>query len=122
MAAFQGGRRGTGVNSNRWQQRYQTMRANKLKGDVVERNNSNTGNLERGQRPGAFTMMRNFYQGYSNVSSTCPCVVLSLSLSLSLCPCPCPCPFPCPCPAPVSLCPYSYPCRCVPVPVVVSLY
>lgn len=66
MAAFQGGRRGTGVNSNRWQQRYQTMRASKLKGDVVERNNSNTGNLERGQRPGAFTMMRNFYQGYSN--------------------------------------------------------
>lgn len=66
MAAFQGGRRGTGVNSNNWQQRYQTMRANKLKGDVVERNNSNTGNLERGQRPGAFTMMKNFYQGYSN--------------------------------------------------------
>ena len=68
MAAFQGGRRSTGVNSNRWQQKYQTMRAKKLKGDVVERNNSETGNLERGQRPGAFTMMRDFYKGYTDVS------------------------------------------------------
>ncbi|KAL5254665.1 hypothetical protein ACHWQZ_G014188 [Mnemiopsis leidyi] len=66
MAGFQGGRRSTGVNSNRWQQKYQTMRAKKLKGDVVERNNSETGNLSRGQRPGAFTMMRDFYKGYTD--------------------------------------------------------
>ena len=62
MAAFQGGQRSAGVNSNKWQQKYQTMRAKKLKGEAV------TSTVERGQRPGAFTMMRDFYKGYADVS------------------------------------------------------
>ena len=68
MAAFAGGQRSATINQNNWNKKFQTMRANKLKTSVVDQNRQNTGNLDRTRRPGAMTMMKNFYTGYKNVS------------------------------------------------------
>ena len=66
--AFSGGGTGRYNTQSSWNQKYQTMRADKLKTEVVEKNNENTGNISRSQRPNAFTMMKNFYDGYVDVS------------------------------------------------------
>ena len=70
MTAFAGGQRSGGMNQNRWTQKYQTMRADKLKDTVVDGTQTQTGNISRTQRPGAFSMMKNFYSGYKDVRFT----------------------------------------------------
>eukprot|EP00116_Pleurobrachia_bachei_P000647 sb/3460909/ len=78
MAAFAGGQRSATINQNNWNKKFQTMRANKLKTSVVDQNRQNTGNLDRTRRPGAMTMMKDFYTGYKNEPSKQPIRTLYL--------------------------------------------
>jgi len=66
MASIGGGRRAGGANQNSMTQKYMTMRAGKLKTDVVKENQDATGNMTRRQRPNAMKMMKNFYSGYKD--------------------------------------------------------